>query len=277
MLSCSERTIRSSPAGCRRRLRAPPDPCAAARAALSISSLLIVCRNRSSAFFDISSRRNSHSRRSSPGVRISSADPASRRRLRRARRPRWPASRRSARAAARSASARRRAGRRASRRATAAAVAGPSLALSPAPAWTFASIAARKRGSDDEAGQIGQLAGDDQRQRDVGQRRQRRAGQAAEEEQQVPPEEERLLQVVREPGAAAAASRTDRTGSAVDMMFAMRQSPARVRRLRACRWCRGSRRPGRRTPSRAASPSAADRAAARSISRRIVPGDDEKT
>ena len=77
MLSCSERTMRSSPAGFRRRLLRAARSFRSCSSLALISSRLIVARNRSSAFFDISRRRNSHSSRSRPGVRISSADPAS--------------------------------------------------------------------------------------------------------------------------------------------------------------------------------------------------------
>ena len=146
--------------------------CAAARSFRScssralISSLLIVCRNRSSAFFDISRRRNSHSSRSRPGVRISSADPASLPGPRRARRPPAAASPRSARAAARTASARRRASPPSMTTSDGAVVVprAGGRSLRGVDLGVDGGAEARQRR---ERGQVRELAGEHERERDV--------------------------------------------------------------------------------------------------------------
>jgi hypothetical protein len=52
-----------------------------------------------------------------------------------------------------------------------------------------------------EAGEIGQLAGSDERQQHWGQWGHRRGGRAAEEEEEVPAEEKGFLEIVGHPGA----------------------------------------------------------------------------
>ena len=132
-----------------------------------------------------------------------------------------------------------------------------------------------------QAGQVGELAGGDQRQQHRRERRQRRGGGAAEEEQQVPPEEKRFLQVVGHPGALRrcdgwrrrCAACIERRGHG-----ACHRSVARPRRRRQAvhdvadlAHALDERRLAQHLLRRHAS------AAAPSISRMIVPGADEKT
>ena len=103
------------------------------------------------------------------------------------------------------------------------------------------------------------------------------AADAAEEEQQVPPEEKRFLQVVRHPGALRRRSRTaGRLRAARPWSVAMRQSPARVDVARLSMMSRISNTRSTNAGSRCISFGGRS-GGGTSISRRIVPGDDENT
>ena len=97
---------------------------------------------------------------------------------------------------------RRPAARRASTRATAAAVRAAASGAAALPRGVHLGVDRRAEARHrDEPGEVRQLARGNQRQQDLGHRRQRGGRGAAREQQQVPPEEKRFLEIVAHAGA----------------------------------------------------------------------------